>query len=89
MKWTLNRAEQAKNTKALLDFTEVHNASNVYKLRRPSQILQSEKFVSHIIEVLKEERYYAYNNTNIPKEKLVNLSSAVALPDQIASTYFQ
>ena len=71
LKWTLNRPEQAENTnKALLDFAEVHNASNPYKPLRPSHILQSEKFVSHIIEVLKEE-YVNPFDINIPKEKLV------------------
>ena len=85
LKWTLNRAEQVENTKALLDFAGMNNASNAYKPLRPSQILQSEKFVSRIIEVLKEE-YVNPFDVNIPKEKLVNLSSAVALPDvQMAS----
>ena len=40
--------------------------------------------MSRIIEVLKEE-YVNPFDVNIPKEKLVNLSSAVALPDHIVS----
>ncbi len=55
LKWTLNRSAQAENTKALLDLAEVNTASNAYKPLRPSQILQSEKFVSRIREVLKKE----------------------------------
>ena len=84
LKWTLNRSAQAENTKALLDLAEVNTASNAYKPLRPSQILQSEKFVSRITEVLKEE-YVNPFDINIPKEKLVNLSSAVPLPDQVAA----
>ena len=34
---------------------------------------------------MKEEYVNPFDVRNIPKEKLVNLSSAVALPDQIAS----
>ena len=55
-----------------------------YKPLRPSQILQSERFVSRIIEVLKE-KYVNPFDVNIPREKLVNLSSSVALLDQIAA----
>ena len=40
LKWTLNRAEQAKNTTALLNLAEVNSATNAYKPLRSLQILQ-------------------------------------------------
>ena len=55
LKWTLNRSEQAKNTGALLNLTDMNNPGSIYKPLRPSQILESERFVSNIINVLKEE----------------------------------
>ena len=62
----------------------MNNTSNAYKPLRSSQILQLEKFVSNIIEVLKEECVNPFD-VNIPIGKLVNLSSTVALPGKIAS----
>ena len=84
LKWTLNRAEQAKNTTALLNLAEVNSATNAYKPLRPSQILQSEKFVSRIMEILKEE-YVNPFDVNLTQGQLVNLSSGVALPDEMTS----
>ena len=55
LKWTLNRSEQAKNTGTLLNLTDMNNPSSIYKPLRTSQILKSERFVSNIINVLKEE----------------------------------
>ena len=55
LKWTLNRSEQAKNTGALFNLTDMNNPGTIYKPLRQSQILQSERFVSNIINVLKEE----------------------------------
>ena len=78
----MNRAEQAKNTTALLNLAEVNSATNAYKPFRPSQILQSEKFVSRIMEILKEE-YANPFDVNLTQEQLVNLSSGEALPDEI------
>ena len=80
----LNRAEQAKNTTALLNLAEVNSATNAYKPLRSSQILQSEKFVSRIMEILKEE-YVNPFDVNLTQGQLVNLSSGVALPDEMTS----
>ena len=80
----MNRAEQAKNTTALLNLAEVNSATNAYKPLRPSQILQSEKFVSRIMEILKEE-YVNPFDVNLTQRQLVNLSSGVALPDEMTS----
>ena len=84
LKWTLNRSEQAENTKALLSLADVNHSASTYKPLRPSQILQSEKFVTRIIDVLKEE-YVNPFGVNVDKEKLVNLSSGIALDDRIAA----
>ena len=72
------------NTTALLNLAEVNSATNAYKPHRPSQILQSEKFVSRIMKILKEE-YVNPFDVNLTQEQLVNLSSGVALPDEMAS----
>ena len=63
--WTMHRAfseaierclfERFIDTTALLNLAEVNSATNAYKPLRPSQILQSEKFVSRIMKMLKEE----------------------------------
>ena len=62
----------------------MNNRSNAYKLLQLSQILQSENFVSRIIEILKEE-YVNPFDVNLTKEQLVNLNSDVALPDEMPS----
>ncbi len=41
LKWTLNRAEQAKCTENLLNLAQLSNASTPYKPLRPSQIIKS------------------------------------------------
>ena len=39
LKWTLNRAAQAKNTEALYDLAEIKRSDDIYKHNRPSQII--------------------------------------------------
>ena len=79
----MNRSEQAKNTGALLNLTDMNNPGSIYKPLRPSQILKSEKFVSNIINVLKEE-YVNPFDSNLCKELLVNLSSGIAVAEDVA-----
>ena len=55
----------------------------MYKQCRPSQILQSEKRVFNVMEVLTEE-YLDPFSIDLNKDTLVNLSSGVALPQNIA-----
>ena len=83
LKWTLNRSEQAKNTGALLNLTDMNNTGSIYKPLRPSQILKSERFVSNIINVLKEE-YVNPFDSNLDKELLVNLSFGIAVAEDVA-----
>ena len=83
LKWTLNRSEQAKNTGALLNLTDMNNPGSIYKPLRPSQILKSERFVSNIINVLKEE-YVNPFDSNLDKGLLVNLSSGISVAEDVA-----
>ena len=45
-KWTLNRSEQANNTKELLDMCGLNASSQHCKPQWPSQIFQSEDFLN-------------------------------------------
>eukprot|EP00794_Sanderia_malayensis_P014842 gene14842-biopygen11931 len=83
LKWILNRAEQAKNTNALLSMAEVEASSTLYKPLRPSQVLKTEKFVTNIVKILKEE-YLNPFDPNLEKNKLWNLSSGIPTPTTVA-----
>ena len=83
LKWTLNCSEQAKNTGALLNLTDMNNPGSIYKPLSPSQILKSERFVSNIINVLKE-KYVNPFDSNLDKELLVNLSSGIVVAEDVA-----
>ena len=48
LKWTLNRAEEAKNTSELLKMAEIDSPGNIYKALRPSTILKSELFTKQM-----------------------------------------
>ena len=68
----------------------MNNPGSIYKPLRPSQILKSERFVSKIINVLKEEHINPFDG-NLDKGLLVNLSSGIAVAEDVAeeitSTY--
>ena len=51
LKWTLNRAKQAENTKALLDTAGLGEEQTLHKPLRPSQILKSELSVQSLVRV--------------------------------------
>ena len=84
LKWTLNRAEQAKNTDALLKLADLNLTDNTYKPLRPSQILKSEKLVSSVVRVLKEE-YINPFDADLDKDALLNLSSGIPIPDDASN----
>eukprot|EP00794_Sanderia_malayensis_P010438 gene10438-biopygen7613 len=88
LKWTLNRAEQAKNTNALLSLADLNTQSTMYKPLRPSQILKSERFVDSIMQVLKEE-YINPFDSEIEKDQLWNLSSGIPAPAAVAENAIQ
>ncbi|MEM7298253.1 MAG: hypothetical protein AAF391_08310 [Bacteroidota bacterium] len=81
LKWCLNRSEQARNTRHLLDMCDLGNDSSIYKQCRPSQITKSEEMVKKVINVLKEE-YIDPFGINVEKERLINISSGVPLPSE-------
>ena len=83
LKWTLNRSEQVENTGTLLNLTDMNNPGSIYKPLRPSQILKSERFVSSMINVLKQE-YVNPFDSNLDKGLLVNLSSGIAVAEDVA-----
>ena len=82
-KWTMNRSEQATNTGELLEMCDIDISSEMYRPSRPSQILHSETRVADITRVLREE-YVNPLDINLDKTALFNLSSGVAVPDEIA-----
>ena len=61
----------------------MNNPGSVYKPLRPSQILKSERFVSNIINVLKEE-YVNPFDSKLDKGLLVNLSSRITVAEDVA-----
>ena len=83
MKWCLNRSEQARNTKALEDLCDLGIGTGIYKPARPSQILNDEKLVLEIMEVL-QGHYINSFETDIDKDKLFCLSSALPVSEEIS-----
>ena len=83
LKWTLNRPFQAQNTEALYKMSDVNHANDEYKATRPSQILKSEKYVTDLVEVLRNDFVNPFDS-NIDKDKLLNLSSGIPVNDDLA-----
>ena len=83
LKWTLNRSEQAKNTGALLNLTEMNNPGSIYKPLRPSQILKSGRFLSQTSLTSKRE-YVNPFDSNLDKGLLFNLSTGIAVAEDVA-----
>ena len=78
LKRCLNRSEQAKNTKELEKLFGLSADTGIYKLARPSQIMNSEKLVSsvYVVYVLREDYIYPFD-IGIDKNVIVSLSSGV------------
>ena len=55
LKWTLNRAKQAENIKALLDIAGLGEEQTMYKPLQPSQTLKSESSVQSLVRVMETE----------------------------------
>ena len=55
LKWCLNLAGQSRNVKLMKEMAGAMTKNVVHKSLRPSQILDSEKMVTCVIEVLSEE----------------------------------
>ena len=79
----LNQPFQAQNTEALYKMSEVNHANDEYKATRPSQVLKSEKYVTDLVEVLRNDFVNPFDS-NIDKNKLLNLSSGIPVNDDLA-----
>ena len=63
--------------------SDVNHANDEYKATRPSQVLKSEKYVTDLVEVL--TNYFVNSfDSNIDKDKLLNLSSGIPVNDDLA-----
>ena len=82
-KWTLNRAEEAKNTSELLEMAEIDSPVDIYKALRPSTILKSELFTKDIVNTLNTE-YINPFGPDLDKKCLYNLSSGVPVNDDLS-----
>ena len=83
LKWTLNRAEEAKNTSELLKMADIGPTAEIYKATRPSQILKSEKITNRIETTLNEE-YINPFGADLDKQFLYNLSSGVPVDKNLS-----
>ena len=82
LKWCLNRADQSRNFKLMKEMTGATTKYVVCKSVRPSQILDSEKMVTCVIDVLSE--YLNAFSVSLD-ENLYNLSSGVPVEDELAN----
>jgi hypothetical protein len=69
--------------KYLKDMTGLEETGGTYKSLRPTQILNSEKMISKVIDVIENE-YINPFGSNIEKGKLINISSGTSLEESIA-----
>ena len=83
LKWCLNRADQAKTSKALSDMCGITTDAGLYKPLRPSQILQTNEHVLSVMKVFCED-YINPFGLEIETDTLINVSSGVPLPNDIA-----
>ena len=89
MKWYLNKADQAKSTKAVKEMPGIYSLSKKYEPLCSSQILMSKNLVEEVIRVLEEE-YFNPFSVLIVEECFFNLSSGIPvnnlLDDEILQT---
>ena len=79
----MNRADQAKNSKALSDMCGITTDAGLYKPLRPSHILQTNERVLSVMKVFCEDYINAFG-LEIETDALINVSSGVPLPNDIA-----
>ena len=78
IKWTLNHSAEAKHTEALYGLANIKAPDDIYKSKRPSQIIKSEEFVAKLQSVLSTEYVNPFSE-GLEKGSLYNLSSGVPL----------
>ena len=74
--WCLNRADQSKHTGRLKAKAGLSDEAYTYSNLRSSRILQSEKAVKSVVNVLTEEYINPFHPT-LDSTQLVNLSSGI------------
>ena len=63
--------------------SDVNHANDEYKATHPSQILKSGKYVTDLVEVLRNDFVNPFDS-NIDKDKLLNLSSGIPVNNDLA-----
>ena len=81
LKWTLNQAKQAENTKALAGLGE---EQTMYKPLQLSQILKSKSLVQSLVRVMETE-YVNPFDSSLDKSKLYHLTSGTPIAADIAT----
>ena len=82
-KWAMNRSDAAETKKALHNMAGLSDSDTIYKSLRPRQILNSEVKVQNVTNVI-ENDYINPFGLDIDPDSLVNISSDVSLPNEIA-----
>ena len=85
LKWTLNRAAQARNTEALYDLADVKRIDDIYKHNRPSVIIKSEKSIAKLHKVITEE-YLNPFDPNMDASQLYNVSSGMPIEAEVSES---
>ena len=80
IKWTLNRASQAKITAELKLFAQVNKSEEMYKAFRPHQIRKSENWTATLAQVISQDFLNPFD-CNLDSTKLYNLSSGVPVDE--------
>lgn len=82
-KWTMNRSDAAETKKALHNMAGLSDPNTIYKSLRPRQIVNSEVKVRNVTNVV-ENDYINPFGLDIDQDCLVNITSGVSLPNEIA-----
>ena len=80
IKWTLNRASQAKITTELKLLAQVNKSEKMYKAFRPHQIRKSENWTATFAQVISQDFWNPFD-CNLDSTKLYNLSFGVIVDE--------
>ena len=82
-KWAMNRSDAAETKKALHNMAGLSDPNTIYKSLRPRQIVNSEVKVQSVTNVI-ENDYINPFGLDIDQDCLVNITSGVSLPNEMA-----
>ena len=80
IKWTLNRASQAKITAEQKLFAQVNKSEEMHKAFRPHQIRKSENWTATLAQIISQDFFNPFD-CNLDCTKLYNLSSGVPVDE--------